>query len=101
MTTSQHDDPLPTQAHRLLDQGEDLQDVLGYLRANGCTIVESIKATMRLTGTSLAEAKQTVHTSRAWSDRREAHDAFHAVLVEHLEAIAPEFVASSGREAGS
>ena len=94
MTTRQHRDPLPTQEQRLLDQGRDLQDVLRFLHANDCTIVESIKATMRLTGSSLTDAKHAVHTSRPSREHREEHDAFHAALIAHLEAIKPELVAS-------
>ena len=83
--TALDQDALLDEARRRLGSGQDLQDVPRFLRASGCSMTDSIKATMRLTGASLAQAKRTVHTSEAWSDLRGAHDEFHRALEESLE----------------
>jgi hypothetical protein len=69
------------------DEGNSIEEVLRYLRSNGFSVLDSIKVTMRLTGVSLAEAKQVVHTSEAWSDRRAMHDAFHRGLIGETESL--------------
>jgi hypothetical protein len=72
-------------------QGGDPADVevlLGWLRTQSCSVVESIRVLMLCQGLSLAEAKRRVHTSAAWSDRRAEHDKFH----EELEQMARAFV---------
>jgi ribosomal protein L7/L12 len=76
---------LETARERFVIDG-DLEAVLRFLRENGCSIIESIKATMELTGAPLAAAKETVHGSDAWRDRRGAHDEFHRTLAEDVEA---------------
>lgn len=73
-------------ARERLVAGGDLEEVLRFLRANGFSVIDSIKATMELTGASLATAKETVHRSEAWRDRRGTHDEFHRTLVEDVEA---------------
>ena len=78
-----------------LRAGRDLDEVLRLLRANGFTMIDSIKATMELKGVSVAEAKEIVHASGAWSDRREAHDAFHRALEETVEAVTSAVVRRS------
>ena len=66
----------------------NVEDRLRFLRANGYTVIDSIKATMRLTGTSLGQAKHTMHTSEAWSDFRDVHDEFHRMAAEAIESDA-------------
>lgn len=87
MNSMQNRDILLVRAEGLLAEGHEMQEVLRFVPANGCTIVESIKATMQLTGVSLGNAKQLVHTSEDWNDLRASHDAFHHALIEHVEAI--------------
>jgi len=96
MNTSERDGLTALAADRL-HAGESLDDILRFLRANGATIVESIKTTMTLTDVSLAEAKRIVHNSAAWRDRRADHDAFHRLLEESAEAV--EETARRGRTA--
>lgn len=73
-------------ARERLVAGGDLEEVLRFLRANGFSVIDSIKATMEVTGASLAAAKKKVHRSEAWRDRRGTHDEFHRTLVEDVEA---------------
>jgi len=71
-------------AHRLRHDS-DIDAALRFLRANGNSVIDSIKATMQLTGTSLGQAKHTVHTSETWSDLRDVHDEFHHMAAEAIE----------------
>jgi hypothetical protein len=48
----------------------DWDAVLGRLRADGFSPVESIKVTRAVLGVSVGEAKRIVHESTAWADAR-------------------------------
>ncbi|MFJ1760468.1 hypothetical protein ACIOD2_09140 [Amycolatopsis sp. NPDC088138] len=61
-----------------------IEDFLVALRAEGRSRVQSIRALREREGCSLAEAKEIVHTSRAWADLREDTDRFHASLERTL-----------------
>jgi hypothetical protein len=89
MKMHEHDALMKT-AQQMLRGGQDIEDVLRFLRSEGCTIIDSIKLTKLLTGMSLGAAKELVHTSQAWRDRREANDRFHDVL----EDVAKDAVAA-------
>ena len=65
---------------RMMREGVPQEEILVQLRADGYSILDSIKALTVGAGLSLADAKQAVHLSRAWADRREQNEAFH----EHL-----------------
>ena len=69
---------------RLMREGRSQDDVLAQLRANGGSVVDSIKALMDGAGLSLAAAKQAVHFSPAWADQREQNEAFHDAIEEIL-----------------
>jgi hypothetical protein len=64
-----------------------IEDFLAALRAEGHSRIHSIRALREREGCSLAEAKEIVHTSRAWADLREDTERFHAsverALVRH------------------
>jgi ribosomal protein L7/L12 len=78
-------DRLLADARELLDDEHDIEQVLRFLRAAGFGMIDSIKATMALTGVPLGEAKRLVHTSAAWADRRAEHDALHRAVAEAVE----------------
>lgn len=63
----------------------DLESFLEQLRADGESIVQSIRKVHERYSLSLAEAKDAVHHSRAWESEREAHDAFHDQLADAWE----------------
>ncbi|MDE0803658.1 MAG: hypothetical protein OSA99_10075 [Acidimicrobiales bacterium] len=54
--------------------------VLEQLREEGFSQAQSIKATVERLGVPLADAKQIVHLSAAWADRRSSNDEFHRSL---------------------
>jgi ribosomal protein L7/L12 len=75
---------LVAQARRDLDGGGDLESVLSMLKENGFSQIDCIRGIIDLTGSSMAEAKETVHLSRAWEATRERSDEFHKSLESGL-----------------
>lgn len=69
---------------RMLDRGASLDDALAALRADGCTIMESIKVIRTVAGLSLSEAKDLIHSSRAWSDVGAELKASHERLFDEV-----------------
>lgn len=59
-----------------------VEDVVAWLRQNGCEVLESIKVLTQAINMDLATAKKTVHLSKAWSDRLGPHEAFHDLIEE-------------------
>src|SRR5262245_34627443 len=66
-----------TECRRRLKAGEDVESVGGYLRASGCSKIDSIAVLVGAHGIGLAEAKEIVHLSTTWADRRALDDKFH------------------------
>lgn len=66
-----------TECRRRLKAGEDVESVIGYLRASGCSKIDSIAVLVAAHGIGLAEAKEIVHLSATWADRRVLDDEFH------------------------
>jgi ribosomal protein L7/L12 len=79
---------LLAQAEQLQRDGRDIDDILVFLRAQGCSKIDSIKLLMQLSNLTLAEAKERVHCSRAWDDTRAADEALHEALDEAIEQVA-------------
>jgi hypothetical protein len=70
----------------MLARGASVDKVLGYLRKEGCEVIDSIRVLTQIGGMDLATAKRVVHISDTWSDRRSAHERFH----EQVEEVARE-----------
>ena len=70
--------------HTVADRG-DWERVLAQLRADGFSPVESIKITRAVLQVSLGEAKQIVHLSRAWADRRADFEQLHDLASSALQ----------------
>jgi len=75
---------LATECRKLNDSGADLEDILTYLRNEGCSKIDSIVVLHEVLGISLGDAKGLVHCSSTWRDVREQDDAFHDQLIEAL-----------------
>jgi len=69
---------------RLLADGNTLDQSLAALRTKGASIIGCIYAVKKFRDCDLSEAKQMVHLSPAWADRREEHDKFHAEMMEEI-----------------
>jgi ribosomal protein L7/L12 len=65
---------------QLRAQGASDEDIISFLRSEGCSKVESIVVIAKLLAVGLDRAKEIVHTSKAWEDVRKQDDRFHASL---------------------
>lgn len=59
----------------------DCEEFLSRLRERGAHKLESIRSLRMLGKMSLGEAKEAVHFSSAWADRRASDDEFHDLLI--------------------
>jgi hypothetical protein len=71
-----HED-LIAECERRLKAGQDVESIIGYLRASGCSKIDSIALLAGADGIGLAKAKEVVHLSATWADRRASDDKFH------------------------
>lgn len=75
-------------ATAMWDDGARWDEILQTLRGEGFSKVDCIRTTVEILRLPLADAKRIVHESRAWADRREQDDQFHAVLEAEFRAEA-------------
>lgn len=73
-----------TECRRRSKAGEDVESIIEYLRASGCSKIESIAALTGALGIGLAKAKEIVHLSATWADRRASDERFHEDIVGTL-----------------
>lgn len=78
------------ESQRILDEGGAVDDIIAFMRAQGHGKIESIKVLHDLRKLTLAQAKNIVHFSPAWEDRREADDALHEDVARAVSEIARE-----------
>ncbi|QPF93286.1 hypothetical protein [Bradyrhizobium commune] len=52
-------------------------ELIAYLRAEGCHKIESIAVLREVLNVNLGEAKRLVHCSPTWADVRQRDDKFH------------------------
>lgn len=81
--------PALERCQRMLSSGAQIEEIVSTLRSCGFSKVDSIKAIAELTGRSLLEAKQVVHTSLAWRDGHDAGEHLHDVLERSISDDAP------------
>ena len=74
-------DELIMECRRRSKAGEDVESIMGYLRASGCSKIDSIAVLNDACGIGLAEAKMFVHLSVTWADRRASDEKFHEDIV--------------------
>jgi hypothetical protein len=70
-----------------MEQGEELENVLSFLRGSGCSKLESIAVVASCSEIGLARAKEVVHLSAVWNDRRVSDDALHETTVNAISAF--------------
>jgi ribosomal protein L7/L12 len=66
------------------------EDLMVFLRAEGCSKIDSIAVLREVLDLKLGEAKAFVHLSEAWGDVRERDDAFHETLHQVLMDVINE-----------
>jgi ribosomal protein L7/L12 len=77
-------DELISEFKRRSENGEGVEAAIGNLRAIGCSKIESIAVLIEAYGIGLAKAKELVHLSPTWADRKVADDKFHDDLIDAL-----------------
>jgi ribosomal protein L7/L12 len=68
---------LISESKRRSESGEDMEAIIGYLRASGCSKIESIAVLMGTYSIGLAKAKEIVHFSPTWDDAKASDEKFH------------------------
>lgn len=87
-------------AHLLWGEAPDEGAFLLRLREMGASKIESIKVLREVSGMTLGEAKEAVHFSPAWGDRRASDESFQESAIwamedhQHEETQNPERLAS-------
>src|SRR5947209_18912161 len=60
---------------QMFSEGREVEDVLTYLRQNGCGKLDSMKALMKLKGTNAEDAKRAVYFSKNGADGAQRDEA--------------------------
>jgi ribosomal protein L7/L12 len=77
---------LISECESLLTRSADNEEVMSYLRSQGCSKIDSIAVLRKVLKISLKDAKELVHCSTTWQDVRYKDDAFHEQFVETLKS---------------
>ncbi len=75
---------------RLWASASDQETFLRLLREHGATKIECIRTLRNVAHIGLGEAKEIVHFSPTWADRRASDDAFHDAAEQAIEALQRE-----------
>jgi ribosomal protein L7/L12 len=75
---------LIVECRRRLAAGEDVESIVRYLRVSGCSKIDSIAVLKGTCGIGLAKAKEIVHFSTTWADRKASDEKFHDDIVDAL-----------------
>jgi hypothetical protein len=73
-------DVMVIRCRSLKDDGASKEDVLSFLRRAGFSQVFSVMVIVSVWNVSLQEAKECVHLSPTWADRKKDNDDFHNLL---------------------
>jgi hypothetical protein len=63
-----------------------LDDVLAFLREQGCSKVESIRTLVQVGKLNLRDSKRVVHASKVWADTREDDERLHDTLLSGINS---------------
>ncbi len=61
----------------------EVEDILGFLRKEGCSQYHSVVVLLDCLGCRLGEAKRLTLLSQTWSDYLKPHQAIIDTLIEH------------------
>jgi ribosomal protein L7/L12 len=73
---------LSNKCQSLHAEGKSQDEIVSFLRAQGCSKVESIAILAKALGIGLGKAKDVVHFSGAWADTRKRDERFQSSLEE-------------------
>jgi ribosomal protein L7/L12 len=65
---------------------EPIDKILALLKEQGVSKIDRIRDLRTSLGFGLSDAKDVVHRSRVWEDRRDSEDAFHDRVIAIIEA---------------
>ncbi len=63
------------------------EDLIHAMRKAGLHQIDCIKMLRDLCGISLGDAKEAVHYSSAWADRKEMNEAFHEAVFQAADEL--------------
>ena len=73
------------ECRQLKQAGADRERIIAFLRSRGLSRIETIAVLREAYDISLKQARQAVHVSAAWTDRRQADDETHERLADLTE----------------
>ncbi|MCP3993625.1 MAG: hypothetical protein GY722_00970 [bacterium] len=65
--------------------GDSVEQILASLRAQGASIVDSLKVVRAVEGVRLGRAKEIIDNSKTWADARESNDELRSIAVQSIE----------------
>ncbi len=65
--------------------GDSVEQMLASLRAQGTSIVDSLKVVRAVEGVRLGRAKKIIDNSKTWADARKSNDELRSIAVQALE----------------
>ena len=87
MDSSLEYEPYIDHCQKMLKDGNDIEDILLYLRKELASKTSSIFVVIQLLNIPPVEAKKLVHFSKAWNDVKERDEKFHEEVFSTLEEI--------------
>ena len=78
---------LTNHCQQLHAQGKSQEEIVSFLRSQGCSKVGSVRVLAKAVGIDLGKAKGVVQLSNTWADTRKRDDQFHELLYKALEDL--------------
>ena len=75
---------------QLIRQGKSIDEVLMFLREQGCSKIDSMWLLEDVAGMTDCEAKKAVHFSAAWNDVRDRDEQFQEELIKETKKLGHE-----------
>jgi ribosomal protein L7/L12 len=70
-----------------ISSGGSREELIRTMKLSGLNQIACIKLLRELSGISLADAKEAVHYSEAWSDHRQSNDALHSAALQAAKEL--------------
>lgn len=74
----------------LLTKGADHEELVAFLRQQGCSKLDSIAVLSTALKLGLGRAKELVHCSDTWRDTRQSDDQLHEIAIQALNELKTE-----------
>ena len=70
-------------------QGKGQEEIVQFLRSQGCSKVESIVVLAKVLQIEMDKSKEIIHLSSTWADTRSRDESLHKSLEEKSSLLAP------------